>query len=120
MCAILSSLHSLTGCNITGKMGTKKRALMAKPFYYLESFGSRVPPASCLIQQAEEYLVNVVDPDSIKKTSVNFDQICFRSQNLRYTNFANIITRPETSHQPCIFQCMYHHACSSQPGHIET
>ena len=43
VCAILPALHSLTGCDITSKIGTKKAALKSEPVTYLQGFGATAP-----------------------------------------------------------------------------
>ena len=39
LCRVLPALHSLTGCDITSKVGTKKSALKANPERLLMHFG---------------------------------------------------------------------------------
>ena len=39
VCNVLPALHSLTGCDATSKVGTKKAALKAQPTKFLRSFG---------------------------------------------------------------------------------
>ena len=36
MCSVLPALHSLTGCDITSKIGSKRGALKAEPMAHLE------------------------------------------------------------------------------------
>ena len=61
MCTVLPALHSLMGCDITSKIGTKKAALKADPVANLQGFGATAPLVPSLIQQAEQYLVHVID-----------------------------------------------------------
>ena len=61
---VLPALHSLTGCDITSKIGTKIAALKANPERHLQGFGTTAPITAAMIQQAEKYLVNVVDAKS--------------------------------------------------------
>ena len=61
--SILLKVHVLTGCDVTSKLGTKPTALKSSPENYLESFG--VGEASEIsFQQAEKYLVNVLQRNS--------------------------------------------------------
>ena len=46
LCAVLPALHSLTGCDITSKIGTKKAALKADPKRHLHRFGTTAPLTS--------------------------------------------------------------------------
>ena len=64
LCAVLPALHSLTGCDITSKIGTKKAALKADPEIHLRGFGTTTPLTSAMIQNAEQYLVKVADVGS--------------------------------------------------------
>ena len=42
-CSVLPALHSLTGCEITSKVGTEKAALKANPERYLGNLGKYSP-----------------------------------------------------------------------------
>ena len=72
LCTVLPAVHSLTGCEITSKIGTKKAALKADPESHLHGFGTTIPLTSATIQRAEQYLVNVVDVGS---KSNNFQEL---------------------------------------------
>lgn len=71
LCFVLPALHSLTGCDITSKVGTKKAALHANPSTHLASFGS-LPLTDTDISAAETFLVNVLNKNSNKK---NFNEL---------------------------------------------
>ena len=64
MCSVILRLHVLTGCNVTGKIGTKYGALNAKPTDYLTTFGQRKSLFQEEAQKAELYLVKVLRPSS--------------------------------------------------------
>ena len=72
LCTVLPAVHSLTDCDITSKIGTKKAALKADPESHLHGFGTTIPLTSATIQRAEQYLVNVVDVGS---KSNNFQEL---------------------------------------------
>ena len=72
LCRVLPALHSLTGCDITSKIGTKMAALKANPERHLQGFGTTAPITAAMIQQAEKYVVNVVDA---KSKSRNFQEL---------------------------------------------
>ena len=72
LCTVLPALHSLTGCDITSKIGTKKAALKADPEIHLQGLGATTPLTSAMIQHAEQHLVNVVDAGS---KSSNFQDL---------------------------------------------
>ena len=78
-CRVLPALHSLTGCDITSKIGTKKAALKANPERHLQGFGTTAPITAAMIQQAEKYLVNVVDAKSKSRNfqELRANQFCF-------------------------------------------
>ena len=58
--SVLPAVHSLTGCDITSKVGTKKAALAANPIKYLTSFGKSSTLRERDIELAEKYLVKVL------------------------------------------------------------
>jgi hypothetical protein len=60
LCNVLPALHSLTGCDTTSKIGSKKAALKCNPEIKLQGFGTSEEFSHVQIQQAEHYLVNVV------------------------------------------------------------
>ena len=59
MCDVLPAAHSLTGCDITSKFGTKAAAIKADPVLHLKNFGKPDVSLLCCLKQAEAYLVNV-------------------------------------------------------------
>ena len=67
LCKVLPALHSLTGCDITSKVGTKKAALKANPEILLGQFGMLPTLSETIIRNAEEYLVKVLRPGSEAK-----------------------------------------------------
>ena len=42
VCNVFPALHSLTGCDATSKIGTKKVALKAQPIEFLRNFGKEM------------------------------------------------------------------------------
>ena len=60
LCGILPAVHSLTGCDVTSRVGTKKAALKAEPEKFLKYFGSSPALTASAIQKAEHYLVKVL------------------------------------------------------------
>ena len=54
--SVLPAVHSLTGCDITSKIGTKKSALKAEPKKYLKCFGISPILSQIVLQDAELYL----------------------------------------------------------------
>ena len=58
--AVLPAVHSLTGCNITSKIGTKKSALKAEPKKFLKYFGISPTLIQIVLKDAELYLVKVL------------------------------------------------------------
>ena len=72
MCAVLPAVHSLTGCDITSKIGAKKAALKAQPEKFLKNFGRTVTLSESVLQDAEHFLVRVVKSRSNCK---NFSEL---------------------------------------------
>ena len=58
--SVLPAVHSVTGCDITSKMETKKATLVTDSCKYLTSFGRSSTMCERDIQLAEEYLVKVL------------------------------------------------------------
>jgi hypothetical protein len=56
LCSVLPAVHSLTGCDTTSKIGTKKAALKADPEKFLGSFGVTPTLPQVTIEKAENYL----------------------------------------------------------------
>ncbi len=74
VCEVLPAIHSLTGCDYTSKVGSKKAAIECSPVYYLKSFGTITDGSQVerQIYKAEEYLVQVLKKNSACKTySIN-------------------------------------------------
>ncbi|XP_072015053.1 uncharacterized protein [Amphiura filiformis] len=92
MCTVLPALHSLTGCGITSKIGTKKAALKANPVVHLHGFGATTPLGPSSIQQAEQYLVQVIDAGN---KSSNLLQL--RAHQFHFSKSASHQRLPPTS-----------------------
>ncbi|KAG1677702.1 hypothetical protein GQR58_013762 [Nymphon striatum] len=103
LCTVLPAIHSLTGCDITSKIGTKKAALKANPETHLQGFGTS-PPSVTVIQHAETYLLHVVDNRS---KSRSFDQL--RTQLFHFSKSASHQNLPPTSQglKPHIYRAFY-------------
>ena len=67
LCKVLPALHSLTGCDTTSRVGTKKAALKTNPEKILGQFGLLPNLPQTIIKKAEEYLVKVLRPGSEAK-----------------------------------------------------
>ena len=104
MCTVLPALHSLTGCDITSKTGTKIAALKADPVANLQGFGATAPLVPSLIQQAEQYLVHVIDAGN---KSSNFLQL--RAHHFHFSKSASHQNLPPTSQglEPHIYRAFY-------------
>ena len=121
LCTVLPALHSLTGCDITSKIGTKKAALKADPKIHLHGFGTTTPLTSATIQRAEQYLVNVVDVGS--KCS-NFQEL--REHQFHFSKSLSHQNLPPTSQglEPHVYRAFYNayttiHVLDAQL-HVET
>ena len=104
ICTVLPALHCLTGCDITSKIGTKKAALKADPVANLQLFGTTAPLVPSLIQQAEQYLVHVIDAGN---KSSNFLQL--RAHQFHFSKSASHQNVPPTSQglEPHIYRAFY-------------
>lgn len=61
--------NGLTGCNITGKVETKKASLKAHPKKLLKDFGRSQTTSLPVVNNTESYLVKVLKKQSdVKKT----------------------------------------------------
>ena len=60
LCEVLPAVHSLTGCDISSKVGTKEAALKAEPEKLLKYFGRLSNVSSPVLKNAETYLVKVL------------------------------------------------------------
>ena len=105
LCTVLPALHSLTGCDITSKIGTKKAALKADPEIHLQRFGTTAPLTFAMIQHAEQYLVNVVDAGS---KSSNFQEL--RADQFHFSKSTSHQNLPPTSQglEPHIYRTTMH------------
>ena len=66
---VLPAVHSLTGCDITSKVGTKKAAQTAEPQKFLKNFGKLPQLSSSMTTRAEHYnMIKVSKPKSTAKT----------------------------------------------------
>ena len=63
---VLPAVHSLTGCDMTSKVGTT--AMKANHEHYLEDFGKTTGLTPSIIHDAESFLVQVVCKTSQVKT----------------------------------------------------
>ena len=61
MSAVLLAVHSLTGYDITNKIGTKRSALKAEPKKYLKYLGISPNLTQIVLKDAEIYLVMVLN-----------------------------------------------------------
>ncbi|KAG1685953.1 hypothetical protein GQR58_008894 [Nymphon striatum] len=103
LCTVLPAIHSLTGCDITSKIGTKKAALKANPETHLQGFATS-PPSVAVIQHVETYLFHVVDNRSKPRSS---DQL--RTQLFHFSKSASHQNLPPTSQglKPHIYRAFY-------------
>ena len=62
--AVLPTVHSLTGCDITSQIGTKKSALKAEPKKFLKYFGIYPTLIQIILNDAEFYLMKVLKLNS--------------------------------------------------------
>ena len=60
LCSVLPALYTLTGCDSTSKIGTKKAALEAGAVELLKEFGQSKSLSHTPRQKAEKFLVNVL------------------------------------------------------------
>ena len=58
MCAAVHAIHSLTGCDITSKVCTRKAALKADPVRYLQHFGTSRALQDIVVHNAETFIVS--------------------------------------------------------------
>lgn len=70
LCQVLPALHTLSGCDVTSKVGTKLAALKANPLIYLRHFGvnPNAPNLEETYQHAESYMVQIFKKGSDLKT----------------------------------------------------
>ena len=60
VCSVLPALQSLTGCDITSKVGSKKAAMAANPARYLRWFGRHDVLTEYDVSQAVQFLCEVI------------------------------------------------------------
>ena len=89
---VLPAVHSLTGSDITSKVGTKKAALKADPAKYLQGFGTTAVMHDSITKEAEKYLVNVVDSRCKEE---NFNQL--RAYIFHHSKGSSLQNLPPTS-----------------------
>lgn len=92
LCAVLPALHSLTGCDITSRVGTKKAALKAEPEKYLKHFGRSATLSSAMIRNAEHYLVKVLRRGS---DATHFSDL--RAEIFHFSKGSSLHNLPPTS-----------------------
>ena len=68
VCRILPSVHAISGCDNTSKVGTKSAALKANPVMYLTGFGRSANYGEECSANAESYIVQLFKKDSQFKT----------------------------------------------------
>lgn len=95
VCEVLPAVHSLTGCDYTSKVGSKKAAIECNPIYYLKSFGTITGGLSLegQICKAEEYLVQVLKRNTACKT---MDEL--RIWMYHHRKGRSLVELPPTSH----------------------
>ena len=124
LCAVLPALHSLTGCDITSRVGTKKAALKAEAEKFLKHFGTSSALSPAQIRKAEHYLVKVLNKAS---DATNFSD--HRVEVFYFSKCSSLHSLPPTSQGllPHIQRGFYNayttmHALESHldPGMVET
>ena len=88
--SVLPALHSLTGCDVTSKIGTKKSALKANPQLLLKNFGTSSSRAE--FKLAEQFLIKV-----LKNSSAASDFTEFRREDYQTSRGASHMNLPPTS-----------------------
>ena len=94
LCEVLPALHSLTGCDVTSKVGTKKAALKASPETYLPGFGVTSTLQNHSIQNAESFLVKVLKYNSAASNFTDLRKDIFYSNTSKSTSLQSL---PPTS-----------------------
>jgi len=92
LCAVLPAVHSLTGCDITSRIGSKKAALQVEPEKFLKHFGRSPTLSPSLIHNAEHYLVKVLKSGS---DVTNFDDL--RAEMFHFNKSSSLHNLPPTS-----------------------
>ena len=88
LCSVLPALYTLTGCDSTSKIGTKKAALEANAEALLSEFGKSPILSPSVLENAEKFLVNV-----IKKKFIN--QLHRLTE--RNVSFVNVNQSPQSN-----------------------
>ena len=92
LCDVLPAENSLTGCDITSKVGTKKAALKAQPQMLLKHFGKSPNLSEQMVKNTEVYLIKVLKPQSDAR---NFSE--YRSEVFHHTKASSLQNLPPTS-----------------------
>ena len=88
---VLPALHSLTGSDISSKVGTKKAALKAEPVKHLQGFGAFSKINDAVSHEAEKYLVNVLEHGC---KANNFNEL--RKHMFHHTKSSSLQNLPPT------------------------
>ena len=72
LCNVLPAVHSLTGTDITSKVGTKKAALKAEPEKFLKQFAKSPTLSEATINKTELYTIKVLKPQSEARNFTEF------------------------------------------------
>ena len=95
VCSVIIKAHTLTGCDITSKIGTKVAALKCKPEKYLmTTFGDIDDNLS--YRNAEQYLAKVMYSSS---NCTTFDELRYKI----YTSKKKSITSIQSHLDRCYF-----------------
>lgn len=92
LCAVLPALYSLTGCDITSKVGTKKAALKADPERFLKHFATSPFLSAAVARNAERYLVKV-----LRRGSDADDFVTLRAEIFHCSKNSSLYNLPPTS-----------------------
>ena len=95
LCLVLPALYTLTGCDSTSKIGTKKSALHADAEILLKEFGKSLSVSDSAVQNAEKFLVKVLKNNSVSNNFTNLRREMYHSSNA--TTHLNL---PSTSQGP--------------------
>ena len=106
LCSVLSAIHILTGCDTTSKVGTKLSALKPPAAQLLSEFGKSLssPNQDEIIHKAEQYLVQVLNPNS---TCTTMDDL--RYEMYHQSKVGDLHSLPPTSADLHlhILRCLY-------------
>ena len=101
-CLALLKAHILTGCDVTSRIGTKAAAVKARPELYLQHFGEE-PLRETALQQAEKYLVKVID---FKSNCETFDELRYKVYTLKGKTL-NLLPPTSTALSAHLQRCHY-------------